>query len=155
MSHAKIYPYGAEKPKLVKGQFHAMIESDTKVSDATFHVTCSGSLFSWDLVQKLGLLHAVKKITSDKTSERVERLIKDYNDLFHGLGKLKDFKVKLHIDKNIKPVAQALRKVPFHVQKQQEEQLERDEALDVIEGVDGPTPWVSPVVVVLKPYVFA
>ena len=41
--------------------------------------------------------------------------------------------------------------MPFHVRKQLEEQLRKDEELDVIERVDGPTPWVSPIVVAPEP----
>ena len=43
------------------------------------------------------------------------------------------------------------RRIPFHVRKQLEEQLERDEKSGVIERVEGATPWVSPLVVVPKP----
>ena len=59
--------------------------------------------------------------------------------------------MKLHIDDSITPVAQPHRRIPFHVRKQLEEQLEKDEQQGVIECVDGPTPWVSPVVVAPKP----
>ena len=47
--------------------------------------------------------------------------------------------------------AQPHRRVPFHVRKQLEDQLARDEQNDVIERVDGPISWVSPVVVAPKP----
>ena len=84
-------------------------------------------------------------------STEVDRLAEEYSDLFSGLGKLKNYQVKLHIDKDLPPVAQPHRRVLFHVQKQLEEQLSKDEELGVIEKVEGPTPWVSPVVVAPKP----
>ena len=71
--------------------------------------------------------------------------------MFTGLGKLKDFQVKLHIDESIPPVAQPHRRIPFHVRQQLEEQLRKDEELGVIEHIEGPTPWVSPIVVAPKP----
>ena len=77
-------------------------------------------------------------------------LLKEYDDLFHGLGKLKNYQVKLNIDEDIPPVAQPQRRVPFHVRKQLEEQLLHDEELGVIEHITGPTPWVSPIVVAPK-----
>ena len=43
------------------------------------------------------------------------------------------------------------RRVPFHVRKRIEAELQRLEELDIIEKVDGPTPWVSPIVPVPKP----
>ena len=33
--------------------------------------------------------------------------------MFQGVGKLKDFKLHLHVDPNVPPVAQKLRRVPF------------------------------------------
>ena len=50
----------------------------------------------------------------------------------------------------MQPVAQPHRRVPFRLRKQLEEQLEKDEQHGVIECVDGPTPWVSPIVLAPK-----
>ena len=54
-------------------------------------------------------------------------LIEEYNDLFHWLGKLKNYQIKLHIDEDVPPVTQPHRRVPFRVRKQLEEQLQCDE----------------------------
>lgn len=59
---------------------------------------------------------------------------------------------KLHIDDTVKPVVQLHRRIPFHVRKQTEKELQRLLDLDIIERVGGePTPWVSPILVVKKP----
>ena len=58
--------------------------------------------------------------------------------------------VKLHIDSGVQPKQQPHRRIPFHVRKDVEKELERLEQLDIIEKVTGPTPWVSPIVVVPK-----
>lgn len=71
--------------------------------------------------------------------------------MFDGIGNLKNKQIQLHIDKNIQPVTQPHRRIPFHVRKQVEQELKKLEALDIIEKVDGPTPWVSPIVVAPKP----
>ena len=110
----------------------------------------SGSLLSWKTSQDLGLLKAVHHV-HDSSSTRVEELVKEYDELFHGLGKLKGYQVKLHIDESVQPVAQPHRRVPFHVRQQLEEQLKRDEDLGVVERIEGPTPWVSPIVIAPKP----
>ena len=52
--------------------------------------------------------------------------------MFHGLGKLKNYQIKLHIDEEVPSVAQPHRRVSFHVRKQLEKQLRRDEELGVI-----------------------
>ena len=80
-----------------------------------------------------------------------QQLVEEYEDLFTGLDKLKDYQVHLHINKDVQPSAQPHRRVPFHVRKQLEEQLEIDERNGVIERVQGPIPWVSPVVVAPNP----
>ena len=72
-------------------------------------------------------------------------------ELFHGVGKLKNRQVNLHIDKTIQPVAQPHRRIPFDVCKLVEKKLEALEKEDIIETVTGPMPWVSPLVMVPKP----
>ena len=70
--------------------------------------------------------------------------------LADGVGKISDIKIKLHIDPPVQPVSQRHRRIPFHVRKDVEAELDRLEKLDIIEKADGPTPWVSPTVVVPK-----
>ena len=71
--------------------------------------------------------------------------------VFQGLGKLKGYQLKLHIDENFQPVAQPVRKIPFSRRAKVTEKLEKLLKLDVIEKVEGPTSWVNPLVVVEKP----
>ena len=70
--------------------------------------------------------------------------------MFEGIGKVKGRLIKLHIDPQVKPKQKPHRRIPFHVRKDVEKELERSEKLDIIEKVYGPTPWVSPIVVVPK-----
>ncbi len=73
-----------------------------------------------------------------------------YPSVFDGVGKLTNYQQKISINTTIKPVAQPPRRIPFHVRKQVSAKLEELERLDIIETVRGPTPWVSPLVVVPK-----
>jgi hypothetical protein len=66
------------------------------------------------------------------------------------VGKLKNFQLKLHIDEDVVPVAQSVRRIPYSVRKKVEDKISELENLDIIEKVAGPTPWVSPIVVVPK-----
>ena len=94
----------------------------------------------------------MQQVTTDKLQTTpVDRLVSGHDDIFLDLGQLKNFKVKLHIDEMIQPVAQPHRRIPFHVRKQLEQELKRDGELGVIDRVEGATPWVSPLVVVPKP----
>ena len=62
--------------------------------------------------------------------------------MFGGIGKVKGRLIKLHIDPQVKPKQQPHHRIPFHVRKDVEKELERLERLDIIEKVNGPTPWV-------------
>lgn len=97
---------------------------------------------------KLGLLKIglnINEVTSKITSYESE-----YPKLFSGIGKLKGRQIQLHINENITPVAQQHKRIPIHLRQQLENDLIRLEKLDIIEKVDGPTPWVSPIVLVPK-----
>ena len=74
-----------------------------------------------------------------------------YSKLFNGIGKFNKGKIKLHINKNVPPVAHRHRRVPFHLRKKVEDQLDKLLQEDIIEVAEGPTPWVSPIVIVPKP----
>ena len=70
--------------------------------------------------------------------------------LFTGLGKMKDTQITLHIDPSVTPVAQPLRRTPFHFRERVEGKLKQLIELDIIEPVAGPTPWVNPTVIAPK-----
>ena len=55
------------------------------------------------------------------------------------------------MNREVNRVAQHPRRVPFSLREKVESKLHELEQLDVIEKVKGPTPWFSPIVVVLKP----
>ena len=40
-------------------------------------------------------------------------IIKDFDDIFSGIGKLTDFQMKLYIKEDVRPVAQPVRRLPF------------------------------------------
>ena len=75
----------------------------------------------------------------------------EYADILVGVGKLKDYQLKLHINKDVKPVAQGVRRLPFGLRDKVDEKLDDLLAKDIIEEVpNSPTEWVSPLVVEAK-----
>ena len=71
---------------------------------------------------------------------------------FSGVGKLKNFQLKLHVNKDVKPVAQPVRRLLFGLRDKVDRKLDESLKEDIIEEVpSGPTEWVSPLVEVLKP----
>ena len=73
-----------------------------------------------------------------------------YLKVFDGVGKLKDYKLTLHDDPGVVPIAQKPRRVPFALRVKVTTKVEDLIAKDIVQRVDGPTLWVSPVVVAPK-----
>ena len=74
-----------------------------------------------------------------------------YPAVFNGVGKLRDYQATIHVDSSVPPVAQRPRRVPFALRSTVRDHLKDLMEKDIIEKVDGPSPWVSPVVVTPKP----
>ena len=74
--------------------------------------------------------------------------------LFSGvLGCVKDVRVHLDLDPDVKPVRQKLRPLPFHLRDVVSKEIKKQLDLGILERVTddmGPTPWVSNIVPVLK-----
>ena len=103
-----------------------------------------------DTLTKLGILKIEpeinKLVKEDSTAEIVDR----YKILFKGIGKLKNFQLKIPIDSSIEPVVK-LHVVPYHIRDKLSQKLkELEELVDIIEKTTGPTHWVSSVIVVPK-----
>ena len=86
------------------------------------------------------------KISNDKLSS----LVKEYDDLFHGLGNITNFTHNINIDPNIKAVSQPLRRIPLRQIEAVSDEIDRMLGDGVIEKSTKPSPWVSNLVVVPK-----
>ena len=64
---------------------------------------------------------------------------------------MKGVTVKLHIDEAFKPAYEPARRIPYHLQEKVERELRMMESDDIIEDAEGPTDWVSEMVIVPKP----
>ena len=60
-------------------------------------------------------------------------------------------KITLHVKHGVKPIIQAARRIPFNLRSKFDEKIAELEALDITERAEGPTSFVSPIVVVPKP----
>lgn len=59
-------------------------------------------------------------------------------------------KLRIDIDKRVTPIAQHVRRVSIAFWQKIEEQVSKLLKLGIIEKVNEPSPWVSPMVVVIK-----
>ena len=79
-----------------------------------------GNLLCYDTSVELNIVPIIASVSSSS-----EILCNKYSDVFKGIGNLKDVKVKINVDENVKPVIQPLRRIPFHIRKQVEAELDR------------------------------
>ena len=146
----RMFAYGSSSQLTVLGQFTANISIESKTTTSTVYVLQGdhGSLLGCITAQNLGIIQL--NINQLRATHVSEELILQFPQLFQGIGKLKDAHVKLHIDESVTPVAQGARRIPFHLRKQVAEELRQLEEKNIIEKVEGATPWVSPVVAIPK-----
>ena len=86
-----------------------------------------------------------------KRPSRLKNLLAKHDHLFRGIGKLKNYKLHLNIDKSVPPVIQQPRRIPFAMRAKLSKELKRLEDMGIIEDVKGPTTWASPIVCFPKP----
>ena len=157
----KVYTYAAEEPLEVSGKcyLNVAVPETGKANKAEFVIISKAkvTLLGKDTSGKLGVLKigVCANVSDEKTSQnkqsKLEALKEKYSSVFTGLGKLKNYQLKLHIDENVIPVAQAVRRLPFSRRQKVIDKLKELEELDVIEKVNEPTSWVNPLVAVEKP----
>ncbi len=128
--------------------------SGSNVSFVVVATLNSGCLLGNTTATALGLLRVgpISEITLNTVNMQCKRvaITSKYSSVFNGVGKLNNYKLKVHINPNVPPVAQPHRRVPVHIRKAVDKKLKELEELDIIESLVGPTPWVSPLVAVPK-----
>lgn len=90
-------------------------------------------------------------VTIPQNLSQAEKLLLQYPSLTSGIGKLKNFQVKLQTDQSVQPIVHLLRRIPLHMRKTVEEELQCLEDQGNIEKVEGLIPWISPIVAFPKP----
>ena len=145
----KLYPYGNSEPLSTLGKFEASVNLAGKEVTAEFIVICNEGrpIMGRKTAMELDVLRLGPQVNVVSTPDIVHK----YKACFEGVGKLTDYQVKVHVNKEVNPVAQHPRRVPFSLREKVERKLHELEQMDIIEKVKGPTPWVSPIVVVPKP----
>jgi phage-related protein len=111
----------------------------------------SGNLLSFKTIVDFHIINFVNSIEANEDEKFVGNLIAKYPSVFSDkIGKLKNHLVKIHINRNVKPIRQKRRPTPIHLRPGIEKAIKQMLENDVIETVDGLTPWVSPIVPIVK-----
>ncbi|XP_044753909.1 uncharacterized protein K02A2.6-like [Coccinella septempunctata] len=132
--------YAAGEPLDVSHTFETTVSLQGKHEIITnFYVVEQGdiSILGKDVAKRLGILKLGLNIN------HIEEI--------KSFPKIKNIKVKLTINSQIKPVKQPVRRVPITLEAKVERKLKEALLSDIIEKVTEPSAWISPIVVVLKP----
>ena len=161
----KVYAYASVEPLQLIGKciLSECVPQTHQLLGAEFYITYgkAATLLGRKTSELLGMLRVGVSINSckikangppemPKHADRKAALKGKFPKVFQGLGKLKGYQLKFHIDQDIHPVAQPVRRIPFSRRDKVNEKLEDLLKLDVIEKVEGPSSWVNPLVVVAK-----
>lgn len=79
-----------------------------------------------------------------------DHIQREFGSIFQGVGTLKDRQVKLHVDPNIEPTAQPLRRRPYQLRSKVEDRVKELLNYDIIEPVESASGSVNPVIIVPK-----
>lgn len=124
----KIYPYGHETALELLGQFRCEVEVESKRLRANFVVLKEKGrpILGYQTAKESEILKIGPRVNEVELKQ-------DERDIFQGIGKLKDFKLMLPIDRSYPPVAQPVRRLPFKVRDQVNKQIEDLLKLNIIE----------------------
>ena len=153
----RIKPYGSKKKIRCVGYYVGPVRFGDEFANVGIYVV-NGEvepLLSGAASEALGILtfHGdcnVRRVPAadDPTSQVY---INKFPSVFSGVGKMRDVKVKFHVDESVPPVARPMRHPPYHLEAQLNREIKKMEEAGVIEDHDGPAPWVSNLVLCPKP----
>ncbi|XP_062713301.1 uncharacterized protein K02A2.6-like [Aedes albopictus] len=131
--------YGSDRPLNITGMFTAEIEAEDQKAEAVFYIAENGKqcLLGDETAKQLKVLKIGYGVAS----------IHQHAPTF---PKIKGVLVEISIDPNVKPVQQPYRRAPFALEDKVAEKLQYLLSQDIIERVEKPSAWVSPIVPILK-----
>lgn len=125
----------------MQGMFEAVIEVNGRQMVASFYVVKEGAKFllGRDTATALKVL---------KIGESIDEVTENHASV--QFSKMKGIVVEIPLKKNIKPVAQPYRRIPAPLQMKVDAKISELLAQGIIEKVNGPSKWISPMVPVPK-----
>ncbi|XP_070579219.1 uncharacterized protein [Ptychodera flava] len=108
-STKKLYAYWASEPLKIMGSFTALTKcADREVEAPFFVIDGKGEpLLGQETAIQLGVLQLGPNINAIRSEAAI---FEKYRDVFKGVRKLRDYQLKLHVDTDVKPVAQPVRR---------------------------------------------
>lgn len=128
--------YGSKVPLKLRGSFESDIQIADRKVNTTFYVVKEGSR---DLLGKVSAI-----------ALGVLRIGLEVNQVEQPFSKFKDVLIQIPIDKKVKPVVQPYRRIPIPLEEKVDKKIHELLEKDIIEKVQGPSSWISPIVPILK-----
>ena len=134
----KLYAYGAARPLEIVHGFTATVVAEHQQATADFIVVKGHGpiLLGRETSTKLQLLRIGH--VYDKTEKALDysQLPIQHKKCFERIGKLKDYKLKLHIYDSVQTIAQPPRRVPVGLRDKVEREVQNLLATDIIEPAE-------------------
>ena len=148
--HKNVYVYGSNVPLETVGHCYM----NCKVKQTGYEKTVRFIIVPKDVPTlisrndsiELGILQLGKGLVCSVKSDNcgiMPDIKAKYPSVFSGLGKLRNYQLRLHIDESVPPFAQPVRRITFSRREKVLEKLRMLESMDVIEKVQTPTSWVN------------
>ena len=151
----QLFAYGGKKLETI-GQFEVILAVSGREVPCSFVVTQQGRcLLGHSTAKALGILSIgpganINSECNVVHNDLKSQMLAKYPGVFKGVGKLRDYQLRLHTDPNVVPLAQKPRRIPFALRDKVSAKIAELIDLDIVEKVNGPTSWTSPVVVAPK-----
>ena len=152
-SSVRLFAYGGSEPLEILGEFRTRANIRGTFYNFLVQVVkgANGNVLGHETLLKMGIIKIIRQINNVKRDSFTVELGKKYPSVFSGkIGKLKNNLIKLHINPEVKPVHQRNRPTGFHLRDGILKAIQTMLDNDIIEKVSGPTPWVSPIVPIIK-----
>lgn len=114
-----------------------------KIEFVTAELDAASPVLGLETLQELSLIARIDMIH--------EKIPSEFENLFEGIGEIKEIEYKIRLKENYETATAACRKVPFHLLPKLKTELEKLQKLKIIELVKEPTEFVNPIVLVKKP----
>ncbi len=123
----KIFTYNSKEPLPLKGALQVQISHNGHTVAGTAFICPGdgGNLLSGKMASKLGLIHMTNAVSIRKNTSNILNEKTKFPRPVSGISKLKDFSVKIPIDRSVQQVANTNRRIPLHLRVPVKKQLQQ------------------------------
>lgn len=149
-SNTKLISYSGENITCVGKCFlNCKVMNKNEIHRLDFQIvkcdTNAPAILGLKACNKLRLIQRLNKINLG------HNLLEEFKDVFEGIGCIKVKPHKIIINENANPKVYNARKVPYAINDDLKNELDKLENLGIIQKINEPTEWVNPMVIVKKP----